>query len=63
MKTMSCQPKVIIHRLGGPVTAPRRISPGAVITVLLLLAAFAAGTVRHRWQDGPHRLRQLSSLR
>ena len=63
MKTMSCQPKVIIHRLGGQPVVQRRVTPGAVIVVLLLLAAFAAGTVRSRQADGPHSLRQLSSLR
>lgn len=63
MKTMSRQPKVIIHRLGAAPVVRRRFTPGAVIIVLLLLVAFAAGTVRSRHADGPHSLRHLSSLR
>ena len=48
MKTMPCPPKVIIHRLGCLPALRRRITPGAVVAVLLVLAAFAAGTVHSR---------------
>ena len=63
MKTMPCPPKVIIHRLGCQPAVRLRISPSAVVVVLLVLAAFAASTVHSRQTDGPHSLRHLSSLR
>jgi hypothetical protein len=62
MKTHSCQPKVIIHRLGAQPPARRRLSPAAILVVLLALAALAGGTVRSG-PDGANRLRHLSSLR
>ena len=62
MKTSRCQPKVIIHRLGAQPPAPRRVTPAAVLIVLLVLSALAAGTVRSG-HGGPHRLPHLSSLR
>lgn len=44
MKTSTCYPKVIIHRLGGPVETPRRFTAAGLLG-LLLLAALAAGVV------------------
>jgi hypothetical protein len=45
MKTISCPPKVIIHRLGA-VPPPRRRFHPAGIVVLLLLAGLTASAVR-----------------
>lgn len=46
MKTISCHPKVIIHRLGAVPPPPRRHFNPAAMVVLLVLAFLAASAIR-----------------